>query len=141
MHRAFAGSLALVALLAGCAPDGPELATVAGTVRLDGQPLEEATVTFIPSKGGRPSAARTDPEGRYELVYTRDRNGALLGEHTVRISTFRKGDPEQDIAPVLERVPVKYNIQSELKKTVEPNGNVFDFDLTSEGKIVQRKDG
>jgi hypothetical protein len=125
-------------IAAGCGEDGPELASVSGTVKLDGRPLEGAAVIFTPVAGGRPAGGRTDASGYYELVYTEDSDGAVLGEHSVRITTFQAGDPDEGIARVPEKVPAKYNTQSELKKTVEDDDNVIDFELDSKGgKIVQ----
>lgn len=130
--------LSLVALLVpGCGPAGPETASVEGTVTLDGKPLEGALVMFTPVAGGRPAAARTDEAGRYELQYTESRDGALLGEHTVSISTYQEGDVSSGIPNVPEKVPAKYNVHSELKKTVEAGNNTFDFPLDSKGEIVK----
>ena len=94
----------LFALTTGCGPDGPEIATVEGTIKLGGEPLAEATVMFQPSSG-RPSAGRTDAEGHYELVYSQGRKGALPGEHIVTISTFRAGDREEGTPKIIEACP------------------------------------
>jgi hypothetical protein len=124
-----------VAFVAGCSSDGPEIAPVEGTVYLDGQPLEGAYLKFQPPNG-RPSVGLTDADGQYEMIYSRQENGALVGEHTVTISTFQRGSREDGIPPVPEKVPTKYNSQSELKKTVEAEHNTIDFELKSEGRIV-----
>ncbi|MDQ3332196.1 MAG: carboxypeptidase-like regulatory domain-containing protein [Planctomycetota bacterium] len=125
----------LVSLTLGCGPDGPEIATVEGTVTLGGEPLAEAMVLFQPSNG-RPSAGRTDAEGHYELIYSQGREGALPGEHTVAISTFQAGNPEEGTPKIIERVPAQYNVQTELKETVEAGENVIDFNLKAEGRIL-----
>lgn len=62
----------------------PEVATVTGTVTLDGNPLEDAEITFAP-KDGRASSGRTDAKGQYDLSYTKNIRGAVLGEHRVMI--------------------------------------------------------
>ncbi len=129
----------LFALTPGCGPDGPEIATVEGTVKLGGEPLAESTVMFQPSSG-RPSAGRTDAEGHYELVYSQGRKGALPGEHTVTISTFRAGDREEGIPKIIERVPAKYNAKTELKETVEAGKNMIDFNLEAEGRIADPRE-
>jgi hypothetical protein len=136
------GGLAAAAMLlfAGCGPGGPETATVEGTVLLDGKPLEGATILFSPA-AGRPSGGLTDAEGHYELSYTADQDGALPGEHTITISTYRRGDPDEGVPGVPERVPAKYNVQTELKRTVKADeDNVIDFDLDSKGKIIEPRD-
>ncbi len=136
-----AAFLLLLPLLAGCGTDGPELAPVEGTVKLDGQPVAEALIMFTPVAGGRPAGGRTDAAGHYELTYSRDAAGAMTGEHTVTISTFRAKDPESGTPGAPELVPAVYNTKTELKKTVEAGGNVIDFDLESKGaKIAQPKE-
>ena len=133
--------LLLLPLLAGCGSDGPELASVEGTVKLDGRPVADALIMFTPVAGGRPAGGRTDGEGRYELTYSRDAEGAMTGEHTVTISTFRAKDPDSGTPGAPELVPAVYNTKTELKKTVEPGDNVIDFDLDSKkGKIVQPRE-
>ncbi len=115
-------------LLAGCGP-GDGLATVKGKVTLNGEPLEGAIVQFQPTaEGGSPSAGKTDAKGRYELMYTFDQPGAMPGEHVVSIRTAAEYYDEED-AEGEERIPAKYNSQSELKRTVEPGRNTFDFEL------------
>lgn len=139
-HRLFLTTAALLPLWAavGCG-DRPALASVEGTVRLDGSPLENARVVFTPIGPGRPSSGRTDADGTYSLVYTSDRSGALPGEHAVSITTHVQGDVDSGSVGAPERVPVQYNVNSELKKTVKADDNVIDFDLESKGKIVQPK--
>lgn len=135
-------SLALFAflqlgLLCGCG--GKNLGYVSGKVTMDGKPLPNAMVTFTPVEGGRPAAARTNESGQYELIYDRDSGGALIGEHVVRITTYSevvKDDGDSvDIHP--ETVPERYNVNSELKATVESGSNEYNFDLTSGGEVFQ----
>lgn len=133
INRNFLGFIFLVSLV-GCGEGGPDVIPVSGTVRLGDAPLTGATVLFTPLAGGRPSAAVTDAEGRYELVYSQERAGALPGEHHVTISTYRGGDPDLNIAPSKERVPSRYNLHSDLKKTVSLDSPSHDFDLTAMGR-------
>ena len=132
-------SAVLLSLILGCGPDGPETATVEGTVTLGGEPLDGALVRFQPSNG-RPSGGRTDSEGHYELIYSRGREGALPGEHIVTISTFQRGDPEEGTPTLIERVPARYNSKTELKETVEAGDNVIDFNLEAEGEIINPRE-
>lgn len=117
-----------LSLMSGCGSDmGPDRGEVQGTVTLDGVPLEGVAVFFHP-KEGRPSQGETDSAGRYELRYTVDKRGALIGPHTVRISSAM----DQGAAMMSDdRVPAEYNKRSELVREVEPGKNVFDFDLRS----------
>lgn len=142
LPRLAVAALGLV-LSVGCG-GGPTV-PVSGTVTLDGEPLEGATVIFTPQDDGRPSAARTDSEGRYELTFSRDARGALPGKHVVTISTYSgedtDSDPEYAIPASPEKVPAKYNVNSELVETVEQGGNTIDFDLDSEGEIIVIEEG
>jgi hypothetical protein len=121
---ALAALLGLLVATTGCGGGGPSIAPVSGTVRLDGKPLAGASVVFEPQVG-KVSRAFTDDQGRFELVYLRDIKGALVGRHTVRITTNSEADPS-------ERLPACYHVQSDLTREVEPGGNTFHFDLSSQ---------
>lgn len=116
-----------VAILAGCGRSGPELATVSGTVTLDGKPLPKARLEFQPVGIGSPSYATTDAKGHYELTYALDRPGAMLGKQTVRITTFRQLPGGGEIP---ERVPAEYNSETTLEREIASGHNKFDFPLT-----------
>ena len=124
----------LLALFAwvGCGSGGPELGEVAGTVKLGGQPLADAKVIFQPEKGGSPSTATTDASGHYELMFTADREGAMIGKHKVTVSTFRqKSNEDGTTTTIAERVPDKYTRQSttpELKE-VKPGSQEINLEL------------
>ena len=102
-----------------------------GKVTLNGRPLEDATVKFQPTAaGGSPSSGKTDADGQYELMSTFDTAGAMPGEHVVSIQTAETYfDEEGNEREREERVPAKYNRQTELKRVVEPGTNTFNFDL------------
>lgn len=126
----------------------PDLASVSGTVTLDGQPLPGALVTFQPQfepvmddegnvieEPGKASSAETDSSGAYVLLYNADTNGACIAKHLVTITTRRATDgaadseEESDVAP--EKVPNVYNSDSNLLRDVVAGDNVIDFSLES----------
>jgi hypothetical protein len=116
----------LMTAVLGCGRgDAPPLGNVTGTVTLDGQPLENAVVTFSQT-GGASSIGKTDANGRYELYYGRDLKGALLGEHTVMITTSTEVGEDCERTKTPETVPAKYNLASELKATVNAGNNTLD---------------
>ena len=124
-------SLILALFLTGCGSDGPERGRVKGKITLNGEPLEDADVEFQPDEGS-PSYGMTDDRGRYDLMYTRDKRGAMIGEHTVRITTSTTDtDVRGNDVAVPQRVPPKYNAQSELIREVKPGTNNYDFELTN----------
>lgn len=102
----------------------PDLGQVSGTVTLNGQPLSDARVLFIPDNGPA-SAAITDQTGRYELLFKSGDKGAVIGRHEVQIST----DLEGTMNPQDEKVPAKYNQSSTLTQSVQAGENTINFDL------------
>ena len=131
--------IAFLLSLTGCG--GGDLGSVTGTITLDEAPLSDALVMFNPIEGGRPSAARTDTAGKYELVYNRDKKGAEFGEHIVEITTGDELVQDDDtVKTIAEKVPKKYNFDSELTATVKKGAQEIDFALDSEGEIVAESD-
>ncbi len=138
-------------VICGCG-DGAGLGTVTGQVTMDGQPLANVMVTFVPIGGGNASTGVTDASGQYQLVHPAGR-GAEIGTHTVRVTTVQSEagtsvdvptDSEeymrtqmggQDYAQasrsVEETIPARYNTRSELTHEVTAGRNVIDLTLTS----------
>ncbi len=138
-------------VVCGCG-DLSGLGTVTGQVTMDGQPLANVMVTFIPTGGGNASTGVTDASGNYQLVHPAGR-GAELGTHTVRVTTVQAEartmtdvssdseeymqmqaggeDYEQLSRSVEEKIPSRYNTQSELTHEVTAGANVIDLALTS----------
>lgn len=111
--------------------DLPPLGSVTGTVTLDGQPLKDAIIMFIPEIPDKAkkeqtrlatSLARTDASGKYVLNYVQDVDGAVVGKHIVQIRAQKEGR---------EVIPVQFNKQSKLTATVASGSNDFKFDLKS----------
>jgi hypothetical protein len=77
-------------LLAGCA--GPTLAPVTGKVTCNGKPVKDAAITFslVPAsedqkETGKPATGWTEADGSYYLSTFKDRDGALIGKHSVLV--------------------------------------------------------
>jgi hypothetical protein len=120
-----------------------DIVPVSGQITLDGQPLAEAVVVFQPMRNPRdPDAAahsgmgsvgRTDAAGRYRLrLVEPDREGALVGRHSVTITTAATSPAGDDSAlPEGERVPREWRDGSQ-RFEVPPQGtSTADFELTS----------
>jgi hypothetical protein len=127
----------LLFMTAGCGPGGPEIAYVSGRVTMDGQPLANASVIFIP-ENGRPAGARTDADGNYVLNFDESRRGAIPGKNSVRITTLREAEQDENgktVTPAQnEKVPPQFNTNSQLSFEVVPRKrNVANFELTSKG--------
>lgn len=134
-HRYF---LAVLCILTGCQP-AVEFGVVR-QVKLDGSPLPDATISFISEDESLvPALAWTDENGKFVADTDGENGGLAPGTYLVRITTFDEGDAEADppLPSVPERVPSKYNFDSELTVVVEPTQNEFQFDLDSKGTIEQ----
>ena len=116
-----------IVLAVGCGQDGPKLVPVEGTVTLNGAPVAGALVGFQPDDPmASPSYGETDENGHYVLKFTLQREGAMLGTHTVSIST------ENENSRKPETLPPEYNQNSQLKREVKDEENVFDFPIESQ---------
>lgn len=119
------GLMAFVTL--GCGQSGPATARVTGIVKINGEPTPYIMVEFQPLENGSPSIGYTDGQGRYDLQFTRDRWGAMLGEHRVRLDWDY--EPGADVPRPPFKIPAKYNGQTELRAEVKSGSNKHDFDL------------
>tara|TARA_R110002111_G_scaffold262694_1_gene340177 strand:+ start:111950 stop:112369 length:420 start_codon:yes stop_codon:yes gene_type:complete len=125
----------LIAIMAGCSGSdsyNPDLGKVTGTITLDGNPLASAVVTFIPKadssvKFAPVSSALTDDNGKYALLFKNGDEGAVLGTHSIQISTDLDGTTD----PAKEKVPKKYNSKTTLTESVKAGENTINFDLKS----------
>lgn len=111
-----------------------------GVVKLDQQPLPQATVVFE-SPDKQFSSATTDAEGKYVLQFDSVQRGVTPGPKVVRITTAggvgeaAESTGEEGAAPkpaAVERVPPHYNRQSELTANVTPDQTEYNFDLKSQ---------
>jgi hypothetical protein len=117
-----------ILLVAGCGSSG-NIGKVSGRVTLQGQPVANALVVFDPVVPGGASYGRTDESGNYVLTYTPQIKGAEIGEHTVRITSGWPANPDTGAKEIPERIPAKYNTQTELKREVKKGSNTIDFDF------------
>ena len=130
--------LAFVAsTMTGCGNDGPELAEVTGVVTVDGKPVPGAVLTFVPTGGGSPSYGGTDTDGKYRLMFTDTKYGAMIGDHEVEIVTNKPSASEiaemkaegQVVNESFVAIPKKYKQKGALTAKVERKKNVVDFTL------------
>ncbi|MFI4874663.1 MAG: carboxypeptidase regulatory-like domain-containing protein [Blastopirellula sp. JB062] len=130
-------TLLLIALcvLTGCSDNGPAVGHVSGEITLDDKPLSGAMVLYSPVTPGRSSLAVTDQEGKYELTFSGTQQGAVVGEHTVKITTGQDASYDDRgavvNAAVKERVPKEYNSETTQRVSVEAGANQIDFHIQS----------
>jgi len=118
--------------LAGCGQSAG--ATVTGQVTLDGSPLDDATITFVPLAGGQRQAAWATIRGGHFAIPAS--NGLGTGQFRVEIRALRSvGEKTHQNNPTLvsaiEAVPGKYNSHSELIVDIKPGENAANFVLKS----------
>jgi hypothetical protein len=128
-----------VVVASGCG--GLKTAQVSGTVKLDGKPLPNASVTFQPVGEGNlnpgpGSYGVTNDKGEYTLAVNPQTSGAVLGKHRVeitsRIDDGQDNNPNEDRrTKARDRVPAQYNIRSTLTYEVKSGPNTADWDLKS----------
>ena len=135
--------------LAGCGGSTmPKIYPATGTVTWKGEPLADATVSFVPSVGA-PSDGKTDAQGKFTIM-TNGKPGARAGACKVTVSKFAGAAPSMPAAPKPEdmmkmyekkkkgevekgEIPAKFGrpdtsgLSAEV--TTEGAKNVFTFDL------------
>jgi hypothetical protein len=155
------GVVVCLAAMVGCGGQ-PTLSTeyVEGVVTVDGQPVPEATVTFVPVVEGQgaPATGMTNAQGVYKLTATvtgevaaKAEAGTLPGEYHVGVMKNVIETPmsqeeaekagveytpaDEYAAPkITYEVPQKYNNprESGLKVTVQAGQNNIPLELTSD---------
>jgi hypothetical protein len=133
-------ALCILCLL-GCADSGPPTAEVSGTVRLDGRPIEEGSIQFIPVESSRgPSSGGVIQDGKYHIPR---KNGVIVGTNRVELRAFKNaGTKIQDpTAPPgvrtearVQAFPPEFNDRSTVVQEIRAGSNTIDFDVDTKGK-------
>lgn len=131
MVRNVAGFLLFVALAAGGCGGPRDRAILVGSVTLDGQPLADGTISFIPLSK-TPSSGTVIQKGSYRAAVT-------PGSYRVEIVATRMVAPNQSGGtsrtppePVFESIiPARYNTASTLVQDVRLDSTRADFALTT----------
>lgn len=129
-RRAFA-ALALLTL-AGCG--GPSRVPVSGAVTVDGAPVDNGTITFVPTgaaaAGAPPKASARITDGKY--AFEPD-FGPMPGAYSVEITWDKKtgkkvstGDADMR-DETKQMLPAKYNAQTTLTADVKSGMPPLDF--------------
>lgn len=114
----------------GCS-EPSNMGKVSGTVSVDGQPVENGSISFISVDGMSPTAGGTIVDGKYT-------SEAPLSEARVEIRVPKivgkkklydtPDSPVQDI--MTELLPRKYNEETELRFTAERGNNEKNWELS-----------
>jgi hypothetical protein len=135
--------LCLAIIPCGCGKKTLKTEGVSGVITLDGQPLANATIHFIPADAeGSHSYGNTNESGEYKLqTLLGDADaGTTPGKYKIRIDciemyetgkTFEESGEEKPEMLSRSIIPAKYNDEntSGLEATVVKGANTFNFDL------------
>jgi len=94
--------LFLAFVAAGCSPAGIPTNHVEGIVTVDGQPLEGATVRFVPAAAdGNVATGTTDAQGKYLLTADGGlpQKGAIAGDYNITVVKMDIKDVVKPSAP------------------------------------------
>lgn len=130
---------ALGVVLAGCGGSGSKLDSipVKGKVTLDGQPVKNARVRFIPDSAdkGRSAIGDTDANGAFKLSTVRAADGIIPGAYKVDVSSLETVTTESKDKGQLEaasEIPAKY-------RDVKTSGIAFTINKGDSGKSLEIK--
>jgi hypothetical protein len=124
----------------GCGSSGPELKPVSGKVTLDGAPVPEGTIVFLPTEQtSGPTTGASITQGLYEIP---EEKGAIAGAYRVQITSVQKtgkkipagtpAPPGTMVDELRQVIPAKYNSSSELSaKVIVGDNSKVNFDLQS----------
>jgi len=136
--------------LFGCGRDSPP-ATVEGTLRRNGKPLDNCLITFLPEPGPEPrgphATGLTDRHGAYRLRFDNQQEGAAVGRHRVMVQDLsmstgvlrrdngsvdadvKEDSPPPPVRP--SRVPQQYASPTDtlLRQEVKPGHQVIDLEI------------
>lgn len=122
-------ALLLVAVLAGCSSQGAT-GTVEGTVTLNGQPLEQGLIRFVPVDGQSQPADATITSGKFTaIVPVGDFRVEITAPKVVGQVKMYNTPDSPTVDKIEEAIPAKYNVNTELKMTVPKGKTEKNFEL------------
>ena len=128
---ALAAFLVGLAGLAGC---GGGASSVAGTVTLDGTPIDSGTVTFVPQGGEGAKFAGHVDHGKYAIAADR---GATPGKYRVELTWEKKTGKKKSDGDggfnfeTSQALPPQFNTASTQTAEVKAGAQTIDFPLSS----------
>lgn len=131
LHGAAAMGLALLLApwITGCGSSTDGRVAVSGEVTLDGQPLDRGTIELHPKSPGGTMTGGMIANGTFSIAAEQ---GPKPGSYEVRIFAAGAGTtvdpneppgPESQAKPPAERIPARFNVNSELTAEVGPDGD------------------
>jgi hypothetical protein len=126
----------VAAVLAGCSGSSSGRVEVSGGVKLQGQPLRDGAIRFVPLDGQDTVSGAPVVGGKYAIPR---RNGLKPGKYLVQLTSGDGPAPanEEAAAPggsanvvSADRIPEDWNVRSRQQVEVRPDAaNRFDFEV------------
>lgn len=151
---AFALFACWLVMVGGCGYRRPQRIPTTGTLLLDGSPVANASLVFLPAEGGRPAMAHSDengqftistyggndglPAGRYKLSATklmlRERAQKRLDAFNASEAAENGGDIQFTDADYRNMLPARYSDprSSDYEVVIEKNGPSLTINLSSD---------
>jgi hypothetical protein len=83
------------AAASGCGAEGPTTIPVRGEVTLNGAPLKDGIVAYIPAGGeARQATGRIQPDGTFVLTTFKNADGVVPGDYQIVIYAYATGPGE-----------------------------------------------
>ncbi|MGL4594136.1 MAG: hypothetical protein ACRCUY_05350 [Thermoguttaceae bacterium] len=138
--------LCLLFVVVGCAPDGPAVNFVEGTILFNDVPLTNADISFVPQQEGGTeifAIGKTDENGHFTLTAMQggsEGKGTTQGEYNVALIRYDENKSRFEPMPGMsgEKVEIKMSLIPErytkpntsgLKATIKSGKNKCDFKL------------
>jgi len=122
-------SVVAAMFVAGCSK-GPAMADVHGRVTVNGQPLAEGAIRFIPLDGNAPATGGSIRDGSFQVQVPVAKQRVEIAANVIdQEKTPLNATADEIIMKAL--VPERYNLQSELTLDVVPGLNEPAYELTN----------
>lgn len=118
-------------LIVGCGPSRPKVVRVSGQVLIDGEPVADASVQFVPT-GARAAQGQTDAQGQFTLTTFEEGDGCAPGVHRVVVVAITSTSATEETL----HVPEKYMDleETDLSVTIDKPTKDLKIELTWDGK-------
>jgi hypothetical protein len=127
MQRINSSAFLLLGLLI-CTGCGGSQSTVSGEVKVDGQPLKDGLIRFIPVDGKSGGVDATIADGKYKaIVPPGEMKVEIRGKKVV--GKFRPMPESPEVEKVEELVDAAFNDKTELRYTVQSGSQEKNFDV------------
>jgi hypothetical protein len=132
MQRVTLGRFCLAIVLAAAIGCSPGANVVSGTVNLDGQPLKEGLIRFVPVDGTSQPASTPVTDGKYSVpVSTGEMRVEISANRVIGKRKMYDTPDSPTVDEVEELVPPRFNVQSQLKIVVKGGSQTENFEVQS----------